>query len=141
MGSLDAMGRHLEQHQCNNVTRLYYRQQDRSWHPAEQYFRVGGWCPAPGSLLTSFVINGRKYSRGDVWECENCKLQLEWGDDQEGQNGSRIMDKIEKHIQLFRTHGKCVEVTKKELKEKVKKQIDRVIIQMGEDPESGSESL
>jgi len=140
VGSLDSMGRHLEQHQCINVTRLYYRQQDNSWHPAEQYFRVGGWCPAPGSLLTSFIVNGQKYSRGDVWKCENCNFQLEWGDEDTGQRGSRIMDSIEKHIQLYKAHGKCVEVTKKELKEKVKKQIDKVMIQLGVDLESETES-
>jgi hypothetical protein len=139
VGSLDAMGRHLEQHQTTNVTRLYYRQQDNTWHPAEQYFRVGGWCPAPGSLLKSYVIGGRKYSRGDVWECGNCSLQLKWEDEDTGQKGSRIMDKIEKHVQLFKTHGKCVEVTKKELREKVKKQIDKVAIQLGIEPESESE--
>jgi hypothetical protein len=131
VGSLDAMGRHLEQHQSQNATKLYYDKKDKTWHPAEQYFRVGGWCPAPGSLLESYVINGREFSRGDVWECSNCKIKITWEAGATGQMGSRVIEKIEKHIQNFKTHGKCESTDKKTLKEKVKKQINVVKLQLG----------
>ena len=130
------MGRHLEQHQSQNVTKLYFHEDTMTWHPAEQYFRVGGWCPAPGSLLTSYVINGQKFSRGDEWGCENCGLKVSWAEGETGQMGSRVMEKIERHIQLFRTHGKCVTETKKELKQRVKKQINKVKVQVGWDSDS-----
>jgi hypothetical protein len=100
-------------------------------HPAEQYFRVGGWCPKPGSSLEAFVIDGKQHSRGDEWECQNCHVKFLWGDNETGQRGSRVAEKIEKHVQLYKAHGKCVPLDKKGLKKKVAKQVKTVKYQLG----------
>ena len=50
--------------------------------------------------------------------------------------GSRIIEKIERHIQLLKTHGKCVTETKKELKEKVNEQMHKVKMHVGWESES-----
>jgi hypothetical protein len=105
--SVAGMERHLEAHTNLKVMKLYRNPNTGRFHPGEQYFRPGGYVSCPNSLLHCYVIKGKRYGRGDKWQCGACAKSITWEVGHTGQMGARIMEKIENHIRDYETHGHC----------------------------------
>jgi hypothetical protein len=69
---------------------------------ATRRVRAVGWS------VHCFIINGRKYGRGDEWECLNCKVTMKWAVGDTGQKVARIAEAIEQHIRNTKAHGHCM---------------------------------
>ena len=105
--SVSGMERHIDTHTHQFVHKLYHHEGQKTWHVVEQYFRSGGFCPKPGAKMRAFVVKGCRYVRGSEWKCSSCGWSIKWGEEDTGQRGSRIVEKIEKHIAERETHGSC----------------------------------
>jgi hypothetical protein len=123
--SVAGMERHLEAHSNLNVMKLYRNPNTKRFHPGEQYFRPGGFVSCPNSLLHCYVINGKRFERGDKWECTACKTSITWEEEHTGQRGARIVEKIERHIRDYNTHGNCDAPSKEEIRKKVEKLVEK----------------
>jgi transposase-like protein len=123
--SVSGMERHIEAHLTHNVTKLYRNPVTLRFHPGEQYYRPGGFVSCPHSVLHCFVINGKRFERGDKWECQACKATLSWKVGETGQRGARVVEKIEKHIANLIAHGNCDTPSKEELKKKAQKLVEK----------------
>jgi hypothetical protein len=101
------MERHLESHETNSAIRIYKSKKHGTYHPHEQY-KSGGTCSrANGVVLNHFHIGSQKIERGMKWKCAHCNFEEEWQSNSTGQKGSRVIEKIEKHVSYFETHGIC----------------------------------
>ena len=57
--------------------------------------------------MRAFVVKGSRYVRGSEWKCAGCGWSIKWGEEETGQRGSRVVEKIEKHVAERETHGSC----------------------------------
>ena len=57
--------------------------------------------------MKAFVVKGCRYVRGSEWKCADCGRSIKWGVEETGQRGSRVVEKIEKHVAERETHGGC----------------------------------
>jgi hypothetical protein len=106
--SIYGLERHVEKHEYQHVTRIYFNECKNTFHPSEQYYASSGsFRPAPGSKLHRFVINKVHYEEGSEWECENCNISRKWNLDITGQKVNRIINYIEEHIDHLITYGNC----------------------------------
>ena len=120
--NLHGLERHLDAHDLNHVTKLYWNQKKRRWHPQEQHWSNGSLVTQPGARLEAFAVNGVKYLRGAKWKCAQCGWEVLWKKGSTGQMGARIVERIEEHIKEREAMGGC-KVKEERLRNKVKKEI------------------
>ena len=113
---LHGLERHLDNHDLNYVTKLYWDQKKKRWHPQEQHWSHGSLVPQPGARLKAFAIKGIKYLRGSKWKCDRCGWEIVWNSGSTGQMGSRVAEKIEEHIKEREAMDGCK--TKEERRER-----------------------
>jgi hypothetical protein len=119
---LSGLERHLDGHELNYVTKLYWHEQKKRWHPQEQHWSNGLLVPQPGALLKAFAVKGVKYLRGSKWKCEKCNWSIEWKKGSTGQMGARVVEKIEEHIKEREAMNGCkTEEQKRKEKERKEK--------------------
>ena len=69
----------------------------------------------------------KSYQRGTKWKCHGCKAHHTWKEEDSGQMGARIVEKIEKHIANLEAHGHCRCPSKDELIKKAQKLVQNAV--------------